>query len=159
MNDKIRFSPMPGQVLMHIDSFGDYQAGDPATKPHMVRNIEDANLITSTIATEYPPTHKVVIDLDHAAQLIPSSTPGHFHLYIDHDIEWSLYAELLEVLAKVGLLEKGYVSASLERKFTAVRLPWVRKTVAERLDDLNPYPVSVDSSTGGWAHDEGPRNF
>lgn len=71
--------------------------------------------------------HRVVIDLDVEAYLVPSSTPGHSHLYINHPIEESQYFNLLDQLVTVGLVQEGYARASRARGFSAVRLPWVNK--------------------------------
>lgn len=72
--------------------------------------------------------HTIALDIDRAhVHVEPSSTPGHCHLYIDHAMPWTDYAKLLTVLGEVGLLESGYVAASLARKATYLRLPWVTK--------------------------------
>jgi len=90
---------------------------------------DKTNVITSAINDPFfvEPMHNVVIDLDLPAALLPSSTPGHFHLFIDKPMTWPVYATLLEALSAAGLVEHGYVSASLTRQHTAVRLPWIRK--------------------------------
>lgn len=68
-----------------------------------------------------------MVDLDVPATLIPSTTPGHSHLYIDVPVNWSDYQLLLDALALVGAVEPGYVQASKARGFTSLRLPWVKK--------------------------------
>lgn len=112
--------PMDGQVLSAVELDNPYDG-------ERVLNVEAgaANVITSLITGS--DLHKPVIDLDLAAKLVPSSTPGHFHLFIDREMPWETYVELLEALVKAGLVEPGYVDASRERGYTAVRLPWVRK--------------------------------
>jgi len=71
--------------------------------------------------------HAPVLDIDLPCHLEPSSTPGHFHLFIDKPMPWSAYVKVLEVLAEAGILQRGYADASIERGATYVRLPWVRK--------------------------------
>lgn len=71
--------------------------------------------------------HAPVLDIDVPARMVPSSTPGKHHLYIDVEMSWEQYERLLHVLADVGIIERGYLGASKERKFTAVRLPWIKK--------------------------------
>jgi hypothetical protein len=120
MNQEI---PLSGQVLVVAELDGSYDAERTITV-----DVGEANLITSRVAgTEL---HKPVLDIDLPATLLPSSTPGHFHLLIDHEMPWNTFVELLEALVKAGLVEPGYVNASLERGYTAVRLPWVRKAGA-----------------------------
>lgn len=72
--------------------------------------------------------HRVILDIDVPVHVVPSSTPGHGHLYIDHELSWDDYERLMLLMAEIGLLEHGYVAASIRRGFTSVRLPWVRKT-------------------------------
>lgn len=73
------------------------------------------------------PLHTVALDIDLPCKVVPSSTGGHFHLFIDKQLTWDQYRQLIEVMAAVGLVEPGYAKASIARKATLVRLPWVRK--------------------------------
>ena len=78
-----------------------------------------------TTPAEY--LHRPVLDIDIPARLIPSSTPGHHHLYLDVDMPWDKYEALLKALADAGVIEQGYLLAALDRGATFVRLPWVGK--------------------------------
>lgn len=76
--------------------------------------------------------HHILIDIDRPCALIPSSSEGHFHLYVQmgsmgNGMEWENYAEWLRASAKVGLIEQGYAEVSIRRKATFLRLPWIRK--------------------------------
>lgn len=71
--------------------------------------------------------HTVMIDIDHPVRLVPSTTAGHWHLYIDVAMPWWRYRRLLKALKTAGIIEPGYYSASVMRGHTALRLPWVRK--------------------------------
>ncbi|ALJ19561.1 hypothetical protein [Microbacterium sp. No. 7] len=113
------------EVVASIDDNEDYtEAGGR----RLTDDLEEATVITSR--TTGGEKHKIVLDIDLPAKLIPSSTEGHFHLFIDKEISELAYFGLLEALRNVGVLEDGYVSASLARGHTAVRLPWVRKGAA-----------------------------
>lgn len=112
--------PMTGQVLAAVELDGPYDS-------ERVTGVDvgAANVITSAVAgTEL---HKPVLDLDLPAKLLPSSTPGHFHLLIDKEMTWETYARLLDALVDAGVVEPGFVNASRARGYTAVRLPWVHK--------------------------------
>jgi len=85
---------------------------------------QDAEVVSSEIGGGM---HSPVLDIDVSAYLVPSSTPGHSHLYIDYPMSWRQYKRLLKALAKSGLVEPGYVKASIRRKHTAVRVPWLKK--------------------------------
>lgn len=120
-------SPMPGQVLMKVTALdAEYVEGD---HERVITDLLDANVITSKIDGDpwWSNLHKPVLDIDHAVKVVPSSTPGHCHLYIDKSMTWGQYTRLLDVLADVGLVEPGYVAASIARGHTAVRLPWIKK--------------------------------
>lgn len=73
------------------------------------------------------PLHKLIIDIDHEAVLIPSSTPGHYHLYVDLLIMQETYFKLLDALAEALIIEPGYAEVSKKRGHSDVRLPWVHK--------------------------------
>lgn len=91
-------------------------------------SLGDANLVSSRITSgEHAGKHTVAIDLDVSAVLVPSSTPGHSHLYIDVPMTWETYANLLKALSAAGIVEDGYVQACIRRKHTSLRLPWIRK--------------------------------
>lgn len=63
--------------------------------------------------------HSPILDIDFPARLVPSTTPGHFHLYLDGiALPWKHYARLLRALERAGILEPGYVEASLKRRAT-----------------------------------------
>jgi hypothetical protein len=54
------------------------------------------------------------------------STHNH-HLYLEHLVPWPKYKELLKLLVKTGIIEKGYYRASVARTGTHLRLPWIQK--------------------------------
>lgn len=90
---------------------------------------EQANLVSSLTENG---THAPVLDLDFPARLVESSTPGHFHLYLEREMDWDTYSELLAALANAGILEQGYVRAMLSRGATYVRRNGVYKDAAAR---------------------------
>lgn len=91
----------------------------------LTEDLNEANVVTSMIRDSN--LHTVVLDIDIPAALVPSTTPGKHHLYIDAPMPWSTYETLLKALADAGVIEEGYALASMSRGFTSVRLPWVRK--------------------------------
>ena len=130
---------------LHVYHFVDFQGEDDYDLPedapaeaqrnasHARRRVADpaeANVFSSLLAGQEgveDPLHTVAIDLDHRARLVPSSTEDHGHLYIDKVMPWSDYLKLLRVMAEVGLVEPGYVSASERRLATHLRMPWEAK--------------------------------
>lgn len=119
-------------------------SNDPDNKADRdVAPLDEADVVSSAfkngVGTESD-RHAVVLDIDHPCYLVKSSTPGHFHLYIDvpGGIEWQGYQHLLGALADAGVIEDGYYRAGVERRATMVRLPWVKK---------EPAPVPVSGNT------------
>lgn len=67
--------------------------------------------------------HAPVLDIDFSAQLIPSTMPGHFHLYLDKKMSWEKYKELLAALYEAGIIQRGFYEMSLARGKSMVLLP------------------------------------
>lgn len=89
-----------------------------------VEDIASAHIVLSTDDAGW---HRPVLDIDFPAALIPSSTAGHFHLYLDKQLSTSQYMKLLDALAEAGIIEQGYASVSEARGYTSARLPWIKK--------------------------------
>lgn len=126
-----RWHPYTGQVLAWVDFEQTY-----LNPPKQAASEHDANIATSLVEDDgrrivdgkvAKQMHKVVIDIDLPVALLESSTPGHFHLFIDKAMTWEQYKDLLQTLASVGIIEHNYVNATIDRGFSAVRLPWVKK--------------------------------
>lgn len=97
--------------------------------------------------------HTVMLDIDMPVRVVPSSTEGHCHLYIDKPMPWWRYRRLLRALKAAGIIEPGYYSASIARRATHLRLPWVQK------EALKParLPLTVaDFPQTGEKHWENP---
>lgn len=108
-----------------IDAETDKYIADPDNET-LVQDISDANIVISRSA-DNDDVHYPVIDLDLEASLVESSTPGHYHLYLDTPMSAENYELLLKTLEQVGLIELGYLNSFLVRGHTGVRLPWVKK--------------------------------
>lgn len=89
-------------------------------------SIADANVSTS-IREDAEDCHALLLDLDVPAWLLPSSTEGHSHLYVDVKIPTPAYFALLDALADAGVIQRGFADSSKHRGGTALRLPWVKK--------------------------------
>ena len=125
--------PSDAPRTLHVANLAgdDYEQGGedrPATE-----DLAAANVISSISRGEVPahvggrPRHWPVLDLDIPAVLVPSSTPGHSHLYLDVEMNDEQFWAMCDALVEAGVLQPGYVSACKSRGYTSVRLPWVRK--------------------------------
>lgn len=99
-----------------------YADGGPLNEPD---HEHPTNLVSSLCGDG---KHRPALDIDIACEVLPSSTAGHFHLYFPTlALEWDAYVELLDALAKAGILEERYVAHSKERGQTLLRPPGVEK--------------------------------
>lgn len=98
--------------------------------PDEVASIEKAELISSQTKNG---RHRPLLDIDFPAMVIPSTTAGHCHLYIDKELSWDDYKKLLNLLADLEIIEHGYRGASLARGYSALRLPWIKKVKEEEI--------------------------
>lgn len=101
-------------------------------------SIADANISTS-IREDGAESHALLIDLDVPAWLVPSSTPGHSHLYVDVKIPTPTYYALLDALADAGVIQRGYANSSKHRGGTALRLPWVKKPTTASANEKDAF--------------------
>lgn len=88
----------------------------------------DANVVSSNLPNG---KHAPIVDLDFPHQYVPSTTPGHGHLYLDVEISGWRWFMLNLGLYLGGVIEKGYFVWSLRRRGNYVRRPGVQKTTAE----------------------------
>jgi hypothetical protein len=102
----------------------------------------DSNSHTSEVKDSENEEHLVAIDVDMDAALVPSTTPGHFHLLIDHKLPWAAYSKLLHALMEAGIIQEGYYNASIERGHTRLRTPWTKKPEPEE-----PVPFESEPET------------
>jgi hypothetical protein len=118
-----------GRKAGRVESLNDYKAfGDDVD---FTVDQEAANVVTSceddSSPWAAPDIHLPVLDLDFPIVAEPSTTEGHFHLYIDRAMTWDQLVKLMDVMEEVGLLETGYVEAAKIRSYSSVRLPGVKK--------------------------------
>lgn len=86
---------------------------------------DEANLIGSLCDDG---RHMPVLDFDILARLVPSTTPGHGHLYIDVPMPWDKFRALLEALRDCGIIQAGFANASINREASMCRPEWVKKS-------------------------------
>ena len=121
--------PLRGLTYGWVSQWDDYQA--QGEERILVDNINEANVINSLCVGSKPGQirgiHKPLLDLDIPVVLVPSTTPGHSHLYIDQPVYWYKYQHLLTVLKDLGILQEGYVNGAFNRGYSSLRLPWIKK--------------------------------
>jgi hypothetical protein len=65
--------------------------------------------------------HAPALDIDLPCRL-ESSSPRHYHLYIDKPMSWRAYKKILRAFRHAGIIEDGYYRASVQRKATHLRV-------------------------------------
>lgn len=100
---------------------GETREGYDATGRLEVSYPSLANLVSSEL---HDGTHLPALDIDFKSKLVPSRTPGHFHLYLDgmRPLSWRRYRKLLKALMRAGVIEPGYYRASKARRATMLRI-------------------------------------
>jgi hypothetical protein len=130
------------------DSEGGKQAADDYERIEApVDRLSEANGVSSRV-TGFPGRHKVMVDIDMEAMLVPTSTPGHHHLIINKEVSWGDYVMLLKALNNCGIISDGYTNVSIERGCTWLRTPWTRKgdTANEPVVQGDQQAVGVEES-------------
>lgn len=97
-----------------------------------VETEEEANLRSSEVSIGWvgktfikfrEELHAPALDIDKIhCELIPSSTKGNWHLYIDKPMPWEDYVKLLKVLVDVGIIEEGFYTQSMAEGRSTLRV-------------------------------------
>jgi hypothetical protein len=104
--------------LDHDEYMGDTHAKLPPLPLH------ESNVVSSLLPNG---RHAPAIDVDLPVHAVPSTTPGHSHLYLDVELTWPDYLSLLEVMRDVGIVQDGFYRSAKSRGTTLLRLPGVPK--------------------------------
>jgi|GEM_PF-5092832 len=94
--------------------------------------LAEANIYTSQIRDDPRGRHMVILDLDVPVQVFHSANPGHSHLYIEKPVDADDYFHLMGLLVRMGIVEQGYLGASLSRGYGVLRAPWMPKKKVTR---------------------------
>lgn len=124
-----------------------YDAKNPLMGEHQI-HVDSHNVVTSLVEdgdSKKPRDgfHRPVIDFDFPCELIPSSTPGHFHLYIGRSLSWENYVELLNVMLKCSLIQRGWYDSAIREGQSIVRMPGVVKDDATRRILTEPQKIRL----------------
>jgi hypothetical protein len=107
----------------HPDLDHDMYMGDTYSKLPPLP-LDESNVVSSLLPNG---RHAPAIDVDLPVHAVPSSTPGHWHLYFDVELSWPDYLRLLEVMRDVGIVQDGFYRSAEQRGTTLLRLPGVPK--------------------------------
>lgn len=103
---------------------------------------QDPNLVSSLLEDG---RHSPVLDLDFPVRLVPSRTPGHFHLYLDGlEMDWEDYQVLLGHLVDAGVIGVNYAYRSIAQGQTVLRAEGT----------FRPHPPEVEASPAPWEDEE-----
>ena len=71
--------------------------------------------------------HMPVIDLDLPCMLVESSTPGHFHLYINKEMSYGQMLTVIQAMTDAVIVQPGFNKFTRLRGEAFVRYPGVTK--------------------------------
>ena len=100
--------------------------GDGFTGEDVVWTRRQPNCVTSYC----PETglHKLVLDLDFECRLVPSSSPGCYHLYLDGlDLRADQAGNLVRAMMRNGMLEPGFAKTMAHDGRVCVRTTYTKK--------------------------------
>lgn len=100
-----------------------------------VKSLDEANLVSSLTEDG---KHMPVIDIDLPVRVEPSTTEGHYHLYIDKELTSGQYDRLLWAMEVAGIIEKGFYNAWQARGMTMVRKPGEKKQPGAMSSEIIP---------------------
>jgi hypothetical protein len=83
-----------------------------------VKSERSSNLVSSLTDEGM---HMPALDIDFPVTVKPSTTKGHYHLFIDKPMTWEQYMRLLEALTDAGIIEEGFYTASANRGASFLR--------------------------------------
>ena len=78
-----------------------------------------------------------ILEVEFPIQLIPSTTPRHYHLYLDRKISWEQYVLVLESAHEAGIISIGFYEISIKNGQSMVLLPGkdrVKTTIGPRIN-------------------------
>ncbi|KKR09437.1 MAG: hypothetical protein UT43_C0009G0009 [Parcubacteria group bacterium GW2011_GWC1_39_29] len=64
-----------------------------------------------------------ILEVEFPIQLIPSTTPRHYHLYLDRKISWEQYMLVLKSAYETGIINRGFYEMSIKNGQSMVLLP------------------------------------
>lgn len=102
----------------------------------------DANLISSEKDNG---RHMLCLDLDQQHWYKESSTPDHGHLVINADLSKEDLKEIIDVLAKHGIVQDGIKKQIDDRGFLSLRMPGMTKYDDEDNMSLEEYKKNLES--------------
>lgn len=109
-----------------------------------VEDLDEANVISSKwydSGNGRLVLHKLFLDLDVEHLYVPSSTPGHGHLYLNVDLNPDQLEGLMATLVRFGIVSKGSLRQVRSRGASTLRLPWIKKELVEgTIHDPKQYP-------------------
>lgn len=127
MESRVKMKPdyIKDRLTAWFDDSEDISSNESGWLPNSNESdYSKANLVTSRTMTLL---HLPVIDIDLPCKLEPSTSDNCYHLYINKEVKWEDYIEMLQAMAKCGIVQQGWVNATVHRGYSAVRKPGHKK--------------------------------
>lgn len=137
-----------GRTLVHLQRWAGPDGHGVLHEPSQER---PANAVTSLVPGSTN-KHRLVLDLDIPHTLVPSGTPGHSHLELDHEMTWEQAVDVLGALARAGIIEQRWFEAALRDGATVTMLP-------ESVTGPKPRATATKSTSSWRNNDDDSRSY
>jgi hypothetical protein len=113
---------LPTRLAFHSEAVDDISKWPSPCIPEP--DYKKANLIGSLCSDGH---HMPALDIDLPCELVPSTTKGHFHLYIDKPMTYTAYKKLVEAFIEAGIVEPNILKYMEANGMTTLRPANVKK--------------------------------
>lgn len=113
---------MTNRLTFYSEAVGDISKWPSPCEPEP--NHKKANLVGSLCDDGY---HMPALDIDLPCKLVPSTTKGHFHLYIDHPMSFVAYKKLVQAFIDAGIVEPNIMKYMEMNGMTTLRPKHIKK--------------------------------
>lgn len=112
----------PQRLTFHSEAVDDISKWPSPCEPEP--DPKKANLIGSLCSDG---SHMPALDIDLPCELVPSTTKGHFHLYIDKPMSFMAYKKLVQAFIDAGIVEPNIIKYMELNGMTTLRPSTVKK--------------------------------
>lgn len=112
----------PYRLTFHSEAVDDMSKWPSPCEPEP--DTKKANLVGSLCADG---SHMPALDIDLPCELLPSTTKGHFHLYIDKPMSFMAYKKLVQAFIDAGIVEPNIMKYMELNGVTTLRPQNIKK--------------------------------
>lgn len=138
-NKQVDVVPEPG-----TDQYSTGELVPAEFQSYVMADKDSANLIGSLTPKG---THLPTLDIDFPVYRVPSSTEGHYHLFIEKELTSLQYNKLMSALRYCELVQEGWYDTFKKMGCSFVRVPWIKKGDKPKKDPPVPNYLDLNDET------------